>query len=205
MSALKTCLSFFIYKNFYFSGRPPRKEAVANGSRDQKVEVPEVIDFEDEIPRKAWKLEICTKYGRKDDSKRKSQTSVVEEEVVAVDPVKTTIPQDFLKDYGPQINYSYNLWKKNSEVLDRAVIDADFTGNPMEWNVENVCSFIRRILDDAKTVEKFREHDIDGAAFVSMCQDDLINLMDIKLGAAVKIYNRILHLRQEIILKFLKI
>lgn len=145
---------------------------------------------------------------KKPSVKRKSETSI--EEQLDAKQVKVTIGQDFLDDYGPQTRRlwttnAFKLWNKNSKVLDRAAIDGDFTGNPMEWNVENVCSFIRRLVEDSRVVDKFREHEIDGAAFVTMGQNDLINLMDVKLGAAVKIYNRIMHLRQEVLQKFIKI
>lgn len=163
----------------------------------QEIIPPEIIDFDEEIPGQA------VKSLKKPAIKRKPQMSI--EEQTDDKPVKVTIGKDFLNDYGPQMNYAFKLWKKNSEVLGRAAIDGDFAGNPMEWNVENVCSFIRRVVEDVRIADKFREHEIDGAAFVSMCQNDLTDLMEIKLGAAIKIYNRIMHLRQEIMLKFVKI
>lgn len=111
----------------------------------------------------------------------------------------------FASDYGPQIGYSLELWKKNSKVLDRAPVADMSTGNPMEWSVAEVSSFIQKITNDAKTVEKFQAQEIDGATFVCLCQEDLLHLMNIKMGIAIKIYNRILHLREEILLKFIKI
>lgn len=115
------------------------------------------------------------------------------------------VARTFVGDYGPQIGYSLELWKKNSKVLDRAPVADTSTGNPMEWSVAEVSSFVQKITSDAKTIEKFQGQEIDGSTFVCLCQEDLLHLMKIKMGIAIKIYNRILHLREEILLKFIKI
>lgn len=109
----------------------------------------------------------------------------------------------FLKDYGPQLQYSYNLWKKNSKVLSRAAVDRDLTENPMDWNTIKVCKYVQNITNSVEITKKFQDQDIDGSAFVCLGQDDLVNLLNLKAGPAIKIYNRILHIREEISLKFL--
>lgn len=135
--------------------------------------------------------------------KRKALVKVEEQEDDK--PKRLKISKDFLEQYGPQLKYSFNLWKKNSHLLDRADIDNGATENPLQWSVESVCEFVTKITNSEETVEKFEEQKIDGAAFVNLCQNDLVSLMSIKLGTAIKIYNRILHLREEVMLKFLKI
>lgn len=155
-------------------------------------------DFEQEHETSVKVEKVATKKI----AKRKAAAS---EEPSGDEAKKIRFPKTFLKDYGPQLTYSYELWKKNSKVLDRAAIDGDFTNNPTEWSVKNVCSFISRFTDDAATIAKFQEQEIDGAAFVSMSQDDLVELMNIKIGLAIKIYNRIMHLREEIMLNFVKV
>lgn len=187
--------------SLYFSGRPSaRKESLANKLRELKCENDDVvIDFDDEIPSET--LQLSEKFVKKVDVKRKPSIDKSEEENL----VKAKIAADFLKDYGPQVNYAFKLWRKNSKVLSRPDINGDFTGNPLQWNAENVCSFIREFVEDVNVIEKFREQEIDGEAFMSMCQDDMVDLMNIKLGFAVKIYNRIIYLRQEIMTKFMKI
>ena len=111
----------------------------------------------------------------------------------------------FVEDYGPQLNYSYNVWKRNSRVLSRATIEDAITKNPMNWTNENVRDFVYRITDDDEVAEKFIEQEIDGTSFICMCQNDMMKLLSIKMGPAIKIYNRILHLREEIQLKFTKL
>lgn len=152
---------------------------------------------------------VKKKVGRK----RKQPTPAVEEEVKEVSFVEEAAPpakrvsvlDSFLEDYGPQLNYSYELWKKNSQVLSGAELQGEFTENPLEWSVSKVGSFIKKISSDAKVVEKFTASEIDGQALTCLCQEDLTNLLGLKLGVAIKVYNRILHLRQEVMLKFFKI
>lgn len=135
--------------------------------------------------------------------KRKAPTTGIEVDEKPL--TMTNISKTFLEDYGPQLSYSYELWKKNSKILDRAEIDGGISGNPLDWNVTKVCSFIKKITSDPTTTEKFQDQEIDGTAFVALSQNDLVSLLDIKMGVAIKIYNRILHLREEIMLKFAKI
>lgn len=115
------------------------------------------------------------------------------------------VSKDFIKDYGPQLNYSFNLWKRNSKVLARATIDDAITDNPTQWSTENVYDFVSSITDDMGIAAKFQEQEIDGAAFICLCQEDLVQLMGIKMGPAIKIFNRIMHLREEVQLKFTKL
>lgn len=146
--------------------------------------------------------------------KRKLPAPEVEEEVeeakteveeAAPPKKKPSVLTSFLEEYGPQLNYSYELWTKNSKVLDRAELQGEFTENPLKWSVAKVGRFIKKVANDPKIAEKFTEQDIDGEALACLCQDDLTNLLGLKMGIAIKIYNRILHLRQEVILKFFKI
>lgn len=109
----------------------------------------------------------------------------------------------FLKEYGPQLNHQYALWKKNSKVLDRASVDQDLTENPMNWSLYKVCRFVQKVTNSDEITKKFQDQDIDGSAFVCLGQEDLMELLNIKTGPAIKIYNRILHIREEIGVKFL--
>lgn len=116
--------------------------------------------------------------------------------------VKIRVIQHFLEEYGPQLNYAYNLWTKNSKVLDKAMItDEDLSENPIKWNVDDVCTFLVKFCDE-ETAAKFLAQKVDGEALLGLCQKDLVSLMDIKIGPAIKIYNRILWLRQEVMTKF---
>lgn len=111
---------------------------------------------------------------------------------------------EFIQEYGPQMKYSYNLWKKNSKVLERASVDHDSTENPLDWSIYKVCKFVTKITNDSEVAKKFHDQDIDGSAFLCLNQDDLVNMMSIKIGPAIKIFNRILHVREEVNEKFIK-
>lgn len=118
---------------------------------------------------------------------------------------RVKVSKPFLEEYGPQINYTFNLWKQNSKCLDRVSVEGKFTENPYKWTANTVAEYIIKITADLETAIKFEDQKIDGKSLLSMCQDDLTSLMNIKLGPAIKIYNRILHMREEVVLKFLKI
>ena len=73
------------------------------------------------------------------------QSDVVEKKEEIIDEngsdrnVKIRVIKHFLEEYGPQMNYAYNLWTKNSKILDKAMItDEDLSENPIKWNVDDV-------------------------------------------------------------------
>lgn len=128
-----------------------------------------------------------------------------EEDSESVRAAKIKVVEHVIKDYGPQINYSFDLWTKNSKILDKvSVMDDDLSENPLKWNVNDVCTFLLKFCTE-ETTAKFYAQKIDGEALLGLCQKDLIDLLDIKVGPSIKIYNRILHLRQEVITKFIEI
>lgn len=118
---------------------------------------------------------------------------------------KIKIVEDFLRGYGPQLNYTFKLWQINSKVLDEAIsIEDNLSENPLKWSVDDVCTFIIKFCDE-ETAAKFYAQKIDGEALLGLWYNDLIALMEIKMGPATKIYNRIMHLRQEVVTKFIEI
>lgn len=134
--------------------------------------------------------------------KRKAQLVEVNDDTDEESNIKIKVVKHFLEDYGPQLNYAYKLWTKNSKILDKStIIDDDLSENPLKWHVDDVCTFIVKFCDE-ETTAKFYAQKIDGEALLSLCQNDLVTLMNIKVGPAIKIYNRILHLRQEVMTKF---
>lgn len=179
------------------------KETSTGGSKSGlKEEIKDEDDLSIDIVLSSSKTTL-EKTSKRTAIKRKAQDQN-DEETSAEKSTGMKVAKVFLEDYGPQLNYAYAMWKKNSKVLDRATIGGQSTANPSEWSCENVCSFILKIVDDEMVATKFKENEIDGAAFICLHQDDLINLMNIKIGTAIKIYNRILHLRQETALTFIK-
>ncbi|XP_032565653.1 lethal(3)malignant brain tumor-like protein 4 isoform X3 [Chiroxiphia lanceolata] len=60
-----------------------------------------------------------------------------------------------------------------------------------KWTVEEVVSFIQRLPGCKEQASVFRE-EIDGEAFLLLKQNDIVKILSIKLGPALKIYNAIL-------------
>lgn len=145
-----------------------------------------------------------SKRGRKRKIQPVTTSAEVAEESDAPSDAKIRVVEQFLHNYGPKLNYTFNLWTENSKVLDKAVVVDELSENPLTWSVDEVCTYIVKFCNE-ETTAKFYAQMIDGEALLSLCQKDLVDLMDIKVGPAIKIYNRILHLRQEVVTKFLKI
>jgi len=56
--------------------------------------------------------------------------------------------------------------------------------------VDEVCEFLRGIPGCEGYVETFTEHEIDGEALLTLGEDQMINVMKMKLGKVAKIKNR---------------
>lgn len=123
---------------------------------------------------------------------------------VPLDPlVKTALP--VITDFGPRLKQSYRLWKASSRILDRCTDGlSEYDRNPLRWSVDEVASYVERFPGCGLVGSQIREEQINGAAFLSLTQDDLVKYLDVKLGPAIKLYNRIIHLRLEVEKHFLK-
>ncbi|KAL4649096.1 lethal(3)malignant brain tumor-like protein 3 isoform X1 [Arapaima gigas] len=81
-------------------------------------------------------------------------------------------------------------WDQHSKLLPTV---AGITASKVaEWSVEQVTHFIQGLPGCKEHVHMFREEQIDGEAFLLLTQVDLVKIMSIKLGPALKIYNSIL-------------
>jgi hypothetical protein len=189
---------------FFLTSRTPRKQEFSNGKQRESMMKEEFEDSSMDVPEiDAVSVTKVTKPTKRIAKKRKLSLNVenIKEEPK---PQHMKFFHDFIQEYGPQLKYSYDLWKKNSKVLERASIENDSTENPLEWSIYKVCKFVNKTTNDESISKKFHEQDIDGSAFLCLNQDDLVNTMKIKIGPAIKIYNRILHVREEVTTKFIK-
>nr|XP_019541705.2 uncharacterized protein LOC109412531 isoform X1 [Aedes albopictus]XP_029729154.1 uncharacterized protein LOC109412531 isoform X1 [Aedes albopictus]XP_029729155.1 uncharacterized protein LOC109412531 isoform X1 [Aedes albopictus] len=123
---------------------------------------------------------------------------------VALDPlIKTALP--VIADFGPRLRQSYKLWKSTSRILDRCTDGmSDYDRNPLGWSVEDVASYVERFPGCSTVGNQIREEQVNGMAFLSMTQEDLMKYLDVKLGPAIKLYNRIIHLRLQVERHFIK-
>lgn len=69
--------------------------------------------------------------------------------------------------------------------------------NPMNWNRDEVATFVSQLPNCSMLGTTFAEHDIDGLALLSLRQSDMIDIMGLSMGSAIKVFNRIVLLREE--------
>lgn len=58
-----------------------------------------------------------------------------------------------------------------------------------KWNIEQVAAFVKTLPGCEEHYKTFKEEQIDGEAFLLISQADLVKILNIKLGPAIKIYN----------------
>lgn len=93
-------------------------------------------------------------------------------------PLGSGFPSAFLSELKTSINHNNHAALSN----ERQKI--------MRWNVEDVASHVR-LLGCADQAKIFVEQQIDGEAFLLLNQSDIVNILKIKLGPALKIFNTI--------------
>ncbi|XP_043506914.1 lethal(3)malignant brain tumor-like protein 3 isoform X3 [Frieseomelitta varia] len=90
---------------------------------------------------------------------------------------------------------SPHIWAKHSNALNRVV--AKQNTNPRRWSNEEVIKFIQSVPNCKEIGNIFRQHNIDGEAFLMLTQEDLVSLLGLRLGPAIKLYNSIVLLRRR--------
>ncbi|XP_074782320.1 lethal(3)malignant brain tumor-like protein 3 isoform X3 [Athene noctua] len=81
-------------------------------------------------------------------------------------------------------------WEKHCKLLPEVVgLTAKHVA---KWTVEEVVNFIQRLPGCKEQASVFKEEQIDGDAFLLLNQTDIVKILGIKLGPALKIYNAIL-------------
>ncbi|XP_053998897.1 lethal(3)malignant brain tumor-like protein 3 isoform X1 [Hylaeus anthracinus] len=88
-----------------------------------------------------------------------------------------------------------HIWAKHSNALNRVV--ARQNTNPRRWSNEEVIKFIQSVPNCKEIGNMFRKHSIDGEAFLMLTQEDLVSLLGLRLGPAIKLYNSIVLLRRR--------
>lgn len=69
--------------------------------------------------------------------------------------------------------------------------------NPLLWTTDEVAEFVSQLPNCSGVGETFIANDIDGLAFLSLRTDDMIDIMGLDFGTAIKVFNRIMLLREE--------
>ncbi len=109
-------------------------------------------------------------------------------------PLHIQVTEPILRDYGPGLMQIHKLWTQNSKSVNIRRI----AKNPICWSVEEVADYVSRLPNCSKLGKLFRDQEIDGDSFLKLCQNDLIDVLEIRMGPAVKIYNQIVALRSDV-------
>lgn len=115
-------------------------------------------------------------------------------------PRHIQVTEPILHDYGPSLMHVHKLWKQNSKSVNIRRI----AKNPLCWTIDEVADYVSRLPNCSKLGKLMRDHEIDGDSFLKLCQNDLVDVLEIRLGPAVKIYNQIVALRSEVCEKYME-
>ncbi|XP_076291349.1 lethal (3) malignant brain tumor isoform X2 [Lasioglossum baleicum] len=195
-------------------------ERLLKTEKDIKQEDGELSDKNDksENSEKSSKSKHHHSDGQTDDDellrKRKKRRQISEEPLYSLsnygDSSLTTVPyavnipdkQLRMELYQSVYNPGYNplpdaphIWAKHSNALNRVV--AKQNTNPRRWSNEEVIKFIQSMPNCKEIGNIFRKHNIDGEAFLMLTQEDLVSLLELRLGPAIKLYNSIVLLRRR--------
>ncbi|XP_044290747.1 lethal(3)malignant brain tumor-like protein 3 isoform X2 [Varanus komodoensis] len=81
-------------------------------------------------------------------------------------------------------------WEQHCKLLPE--VSGLTAKNVAKWSVEEVVGFVQRLPGCKDQAALFRQEQIDGEAFLLLNQSDIVKILSIKLGPALKIYNAIL-------------
>uniref|UniRef100_A0A3Q3XC64 Lethal(3)malignant brain tumor-like protein 1 n=1 Tax=Mola mola TaxID=94237 RepID=A0A3Q3XC64_MOLML len=100
-------------------------------------------------------------------------------------------PSLFMSALNSQSDRTLSLcWEQHCKLLPGVQgIDANQVA---AWNVDEVFRFVQNLIGCEEQARVFKEEMIDGEAFLLLTQTDIVKIMSIKLGPALKISNAIL-------------
>ncbi|KAK1172889.1 lethal(3)malignant brain tumor-like protein 3 [Acipenser oxyrinchus oxyrinchus] len=110
----------------------------------------------------------------------------------SVDNMQQALHQSvFLSAMSAQPNRDLPLcWEQHCKLLPGvAGVQASRVAH---WTADEVASFVHSLPGCEEQAKQFKEEQIDGKAFLLLSQVDIVKIMSVKLGPALKIYNSIL-------------
>ncbi|CAH1773377.1 unnamed protein product [Owenia fusiformis] len=87
-------------------------------------------------------------------------------------------------------------WDQHSKLLPG--LSSVTGGSAIRWSVDDVTRFVMSLPGCADVSQHFKEEQIDGEAFLLLNQTDMVKILNMKLGPAIKIYNSILMLKRTL-------
>lgn len=108
-----------------------------------------------------------------------------------------------LIDNSANLSILHDQWLEKLQPIASVQIQASIK-NPLNWSVAEVADFVSQLPKCTQLGDIFVEHEIDGLAFLSLRQSDMTKRMGMSLGAAIKVFNRIVLLREECNAKYIQ-
>ncbi|XP_071026110.1 lethal(3)malignant brain tumor-like protein 4 isoform X2 [Oncorhynchus clarkii lewisi] len=134
---------------------------------------------------------LTTKYLRvKEEDEEIDLNSMIEES--SLDSLQQALHQSvFLSAMSAQPGRDLPLcWEQHCKLLPGvAGLQASCVAH---WTVDEVADFIHSLPGCDEQANQFKEEQIDGKALLLLTQRDIVKIMSVKLGPALKIYNSIL-------------
>uniref|UniRef100_A0AAY5KD97 SAM domain-containing protein n=1 Tax=Esox lucius TaxID=8010 RepID=A0AAY5KD97_ESOLU len=130
------------------------------------------------------------------DSKETNQPWIDSKETNPMDSLQQALHQSvFLSAMSAHPGRDLPLcWEQHCKLLPGvAGVQA---GRVAHWTVDEVADFIHSLPGCQEQAKQFKEEQIDGKAFLLLTQRDIVKIMSVKLGPALKIYNSILMFKQ---------
>uniref|UniRef100_A0A673INM6 L3MBTL histone methyl-lysine binding protein 1a n=2 Tax=Sinocyclocheilus rhinocerous TaxID=307959 RepID=A0A673INM6_9TELE len=84
-------------------------------------------------------------------------------------------------------------WEQHCKLLPG--VAGIHAGQVSTWTIEEVFGFVNNLIGCEEQARIFKDEMIDGEAFLLLTQNDIVKIMNIKLGPALKIHNAILMLK----------
>lgn len=106
------------------------------------------------------------------------------------------VSSKFLLDNAESLTPLHDKWQAKLQDQNMVRLSAA-AKNPLNWTVDEVAEFVSRLPHCSTLGSVFIEHGIDGMAFLSLRQHDMMNIMGLSFGSTIKVFNRIIYLRQE--------
>lgn len=100
-------------------------------------------------------------------------------------------PSLFMSALSGQSDRSLSLcWEQHCKLLPG--VQGIHASQVASWSVEEVFGFVQNLTGCEEQARLFKEEMIDGEAFLLLTQTDIVKIMSVKLGPALKISNAIL-------------
>ncbi|XP_047467857.1 lethal(3)malignant brain tumor-like protein 1 isoform X2 [Mugil cephalus] len=100
-------------------------------------------------------------------------------------------PSLFMSALSGQSDRTLSLcWEQHCKLLPG--VQGIHASQVVAWSVEEVFRFVQNLIGCEEQARLFKEEMIDGEAFLLLTQTDIVKIMSIKLGPALKISNAIL-------------